>query len=375
MLTTYKIRIYPTAKQAESIDTWFVLMAELYNAALQERRDAWILNRISINYPDQNRQLTDIKKIRPEYKQINSHALQNVLQRLDKAFKAFYRRAQSGAGTKAGFPKFKASKFFDSFSVPNTRYSIDNDRKKLYLSRLGEIKLKLKETEKQRIEGELKTLTIKRDGRGKFWATIAAEVEFEKLPHSEKEIGLDLGYRYAICTSDGKKIENPNLLQKLERKLRIAQRRVTRRKKGSNGRLEAIKILRGIHEKIRNARNTFQHQKTAEIISEYGFIAAEDLGIAKMVENNEVPKRNKSLLDVAPSGIVEKLEYKSKRTGRIFRKVKPSKHNKTAQTCVCGATLAKDIQKDTVKCLSCGKIEDRGIMSANVILQKAKTTS
>ena len=239
---TYKFRLYPSRKQQKTLSEWFLLSCELYNAGLQERRDAWTLNKVNISYVDQNRQLTEIKTLRPELKDVNSHVLQDSLRRLDKSFKAFFRRVKSG-GTPS-FPRFKSARRFRSFSVPNTRYKIANGR--LDLSRLSKIKLR----QDCEIEGKLTNLTVKKE-INQWYACITVEFEPINLPESNDKIGIDLGYRYLAVLSDGSFIENPRHYRNNEKKLRVAQRRVARRKKGSNRRKKVV----GNKERLRNNGN------------------------------------------------------------------------------------------------------------------------
>lgn len=357
---TYKFRLYPTARQKRKLEEWFGLSCELYNAALQERRDAWVINRVNISYKDQNKQLTEIKDIRPEYKDINSHALQDALRRLDKAFQAFFRRVK--AGESPGFPRFKPKSRFHSFSVPNTRYKVAGG--KLDLSRFGKIKLR----QDCEMQGEMTNLTITRE-IDHYFACITVKFEPEKLPATGARVGIDLGYRHFAVLSDGAIIENPRYYQKAQKKLRVAARRVARRKKGSNRRRKAVVLLAKAHEKIRRQRADFQHKVSYDLVRRFDFFAVEDLNISSMAKAEDAKYRNKSMYDAAWGEFLYKLQYKAENAGRELIKVKPEF---TAQTCLCGVRLVKNLSRANVTCVSCGLTADRGIISSQVILKNAE---
>src|SRR5215208_3266160 len=155
MQRAYKYRIYPSPAQQTSLGRWLALCCELYNAGLQERRDAWRIARKSVAYKDQQNQLPDIKSIRPELGMIHSQVLQDVLRRLDKAFDAFFRRVKSG--DKPGFPRFRSRSRYNSFTFSQSGFAIASG--KLKLSKIGNVKIKLHRP----IEGKVKTLNITRN--------------------------------------------------------------------------------------------------------------------------------------------------------------------------------------------------------------------
>lgn len=360
----YEFRLYPTKEQAERLDDWLKILCEIYNSALRERRDAWQLNKISISYIDQNRQITEIKEIREDVKSINSHAVQDALRRLDKSYKAFFREVKKG--NRPGYPKFKKPGFFNSFTVPNTRYKITGN--KISLSRFGNIKIVLD----REIEGELKSLTIKRD-IDQYYAIITAEFEPETLPPSDRVVGIDFGVQKIACLSDGTQIENPKFHKQLENKLRIAHRKVSRRKKGSQRRKKAAIELAKLYRRLRRCRKQFQHEVTTRLVKEFGIIIIEDLDLATMIANgrNTKPNRkknniNKAMTDVAIGSMVQKLEYKSQYAGRKLIKVDPIKE-KTAQICICGHPVKKTLISREVFCPNCGRLDDKGFISSNVI--------
>ena len=153
---SFKFRICEPSKIVrERLEQTLYLCRSLYNASLQERRDAYQINRISINYQHQQNQLPDIKQTNPEYKNIHSQVLQNVLKRCERAFEGFFRRIK--AKQTAGFPRFKGQNRYDSFCYPQSGFSLTGD--KLTLSKIGKVKIKLSRA----VVGKIKTCTIKKE--------------------------------------------------------------------------------------------------------------------------------------------------------------------------------------------------------------------
>jgi putative transposase len=154
-MKAYKYRLKPSAKIIAIFESWLVLLCELYNAALQERRDAYRINHLSINYKAQANQLPEIKQDRPEFAHIHSQVIQNALKRVEFAFDNFFGRVKKGQ--KPGYPRFRSISRYDSFTYPQSGFSLKG--RKLHLSKIGKIKVHLSRP----IEGEIKTCTIKRE--------------------------------------------------------------------------------------------------------------------------------------------------------------------------------------------------------------------
>jgi transposase len=162
-LKAYKYRLYPNNKQAEKLQWTLDRCRELYNAAIQERRDAWQMCHVSINYNQQAAQLPEIKEIRPEYNDIHSQVLQDVLRRVKKAFDAFFRRVKEGQAP--GYPRFQGVARYNSFTFPQSGFSLTEDNR-VCLSKIGTIKVKFPKGKKARPPmGEMKTCVIKREAQ------------------------------------------------------------------------------------------------------------------------------------------------------------------------------------------------------------------
>ena len=273
MHKSFKYRLYPTRVQAEALEVQLVEACHLYNAALQERRDAWKMARKSLNYYDQANQLREIRVI-GDLGLANYSACQDVLRRVDKTFKAFFHRVKSGK--KAGFPRFKSVRRFDSYTFPIYGNGCKlKDNSKLYAQGIGEIKVKLHRP----VDGRIKTVTIKREC-GHWYVCFSVEIEpSEPLSPTGVSVGIDMGLESFAVLSDGTVIENPHYYRKTQATLRRSQRKVARRKRGSRRRRKAVQALQRIHTHIRNQRTDFHHQVSRRLVNTYDLIAVEELKI------------------------------------------------------------------------------------------------
>lgn len=369
-MKSYKYRLYPTKKQAETLQWTLDHCRELYNAAIQERREIYRYTGKGTTFNQQCMQLPEIKEVREEYKEIYAQVLQDVLHRVDKAMKAFFRRVKNGE--KAGYPRFQGKNRYNSFTYPQAGYhgctSINNGR--LYLSKIGHVKIKLH----REITGKIKICTIKREGEH-WYAVFACEIEaVQKLPYTDLAIGIDMGLKHFVTTSDGDTIENPRHFRKSHGLLKKRQQRLARKKKDSNRRKKAARAVAKTHRKIANQRRDFHHKSARQLVSTYETIVFEDLSIHHMVRRPK-PKQdeagrylpngasaksglNKSILDAGWGGFIEIVSHKAAWAGVNVYKVNPSK---TSQICSsCGQEGEhKDLSVRTHVCVHCGVVLDR----------------
>ncbi len=278
-MKSYKFKLRPSKTVQIKLEQTLVLCRELYNSALQERREAWKVNRISINYHIQRAQLPEIKIIRPEFNNIYSQILQDIIRRVGKTFDDFFRRLKRGE--KVGFPRFKSKNFFDSFAYVQSGFRLDDD--KLYLSKIGIMRIR----QSRVLQGKIKTCIIKREVSGWF-AIFTVENNPQPLPKTNQHVGIDAGIEFFITLSDGTQIQNPKWLQNTQQQLRLAQRSIARKKKGSKLRAKAILKLKKIHQKTKNQRNDFQHKISTRLVNEFDLIAIEKLQIKNLVKNNRL---------------------------------------------------------------------------------------
>ncbi len=352
---SFKFRIFPSKTQSQKLEQTLNLCRDLYNSGLQERRDAYQLNRISLNYFDQANQLSEIKKTNPEYTLVHSQVLQDVLKRLDKSFQGFFRRIKSKQI--AGFPRFQGLNRYDSFCYPQSGFSLTGN--KLTLSKLGKLKIKLS----CEIIGKVKQCRIKQEC-GKWFVIFTVETATQPLPKTGKSIGLDVGISSFATLSDGIQIDNFKYYESTNKKLRVAQRSVARKSalSGSNRRRKAVLKLRKIHQKIKNQRNDFQHKVSTYLVKEFDLIVIEKLSILGMSRGI----LSKQVNDAAWSSFFDKLRYKAECAGRDLKEVNP---NRTSQACSqCSTIVKKDLSVRVHHCLQCGLILDRDINAAKNIL-------
>ncbi|MGI8639898.1 MAG: RNA-guided endonuclease InsQ/TnpB family protein [Pyrinomonadaceae bacterium] len=349
---SFKFRIFPSKTQSQKLEQTLFLCRDLYNAALAERKQAYQLNRISLNYYDQANQLSEIKSTNPEYKDVHSQVCQDVLKRLDKSFQSFFRRVKQGV--KAGFPRFKGKNFFDSFCHTQSGFSLSGN--KLTLSKIGTVKIKLS----REIVGKVKQCRIKKE-IDKWFVIFTVETVIERLPKTGKEIGIDVGIENFCNLSDGTQIDNWKYYEQSNKKLRISQRSVSRKRQGSNSRRKAVLKLRKIHQKIKNQRADFQHKLSTHLVKEFDLIAIEKLNILGLSKGI----LSKQIHDVSWSSFFEMIRYKAENAGRELKEVNP---NYTSQTCLCGNREKKTLSQRWHNCVQCGLSIHRDILSAKIIL-------
>lgn len=357
MQRTFKYRLYPNRKQREILSAQLAMCRELYNAALQERIESYKTTGKGVTWLQQQSQLPAIKEVRPEFKTVHAHTLQAVLIRLNRSFQNFFRRAKKGEIP--GFPRFKGCSRFNSLVFTPAAWKMQGG--KIALSKVGNVKIKLH----RELPENTGTMFLKKIC-GAWYACISCEVVPQPLPQSSEAIGIDVGLDSFAVLSDGTAIENPRLYCKAQKKLRLAQRRVARRKKGSHRRRKAVRILQKIHEHVANQRKDFQHKLSHSLVQQYGVIAVEALNVKGLAGGMLA----KSVHDAGWAGFISMLAYKAENAGRQLIAVNP---RGTSQTCVCGASVPKRLSDREHVCTACGLIADRDHMAAQVILQRAGT--
>jgi putative transposase len=350
----FKYRVYPTRAQAETLDRHLAICCELYNAALQERRDAYRGCGVSIRFATQSRQLPAMKQDCPDVAEVYAQVLQDALHRVDKAFAAFFRRVKSGAAP--GYPRFRSRRRYDSLTYPQDGFTVEGAR--LHVSRIGSLRIKLHRP----IEGRIKTLSLKREA-GRWFAVFSCEVEPVPLPASAEAVGIDVGLTTFATLSDGTEIPNPRFFREGQRRLRLAQRRVARRKRGSTGRRNAVRLLQRAHAHIRNQRQDFAHKAARQIADRFGLIAVEDLPIKGLAGSMLA----KSVHDAAWGMFLAHLSDKAEEAGRTFVRVDP---RNTTQACSgCGSIVRKTLAERQHRCPACGLSIGRDLNAAKNMLR------
>jgi putative transposase len=353
---TFKFRLYPSAKQAALLDEQLAEACRLYNAALQERRDAWKMQKTAITYYQQANQLRDIRAA-GDLALANFNSCQDVLRRVDKTFQAFFRRVK--AGQKAGYPRFKPRTRFHSYTFPSYGNGCKlRENKKLYIQGVGDLKVKLHRP----VAGRIKTVTLT-NSCGKWYVCFSVIVPDPlPLPETGNVTGIDVGITSFAVLSDGTTIKNSRYYETAHAKLRRVERKVSRRKRTSNRRKKAVQQLRRIHQHVRNQRSDFHHQVARKLINQYDVIALENLNIKKLAKG----RLAKSITDVGWGNFLDKLSYKAAEAGREIVRVNP---NGTSQRCICGAPVPKTWQQRWHHCRACQLSVPRDHASALEILR------
>jgi putative transposase len=397
MRKSFKYRLYPTKATIEKLEWTLRRCCELYNAALTERRDAYhvhvkqhgnyydeetrraLTKALTVNYHSQQNQLPQIKaELREEYQDIAAHVLQDVLRRLDKAFDGFFNRVKKGR--KPGYPRFRSSSRYDSFTYPDSAgWKLDG--RTLHLSKIGIAKIKLH----CEVQGKIKTVTMKREGEH-WYVVFSCEVEKQQpLPVSYEDVGIDLGVTHLATLSNGDMIEHPRHYRRAEKKLAALQQACDRKKRGSHRRKKAGKEVGKAHRTIANQRRDFHHKEARKLVNRYQVIIFEDIQTANIVRKPK-PKKdeqgtylpncaaakgglNKSIHDAGWGQFVALCSSKAEEAGRTLVKVDPKY---TSQICSqCGTVRKKDLSERWHRC-DCGAELDRDVNAAINILARGQ---
>jgi putative transposase len=355
MRQAFRYRIFPTKAQRTRMERTLEQCRMLYNAGLEQRRTAYQHQRVSLSKARQQADLPAIKAAYPEFSDVYSQVLQEVLARLEKAFDAFFRRVK--AGERPGYPRFKGKGRYDSFTYPQLGFGLKDGR--LHLSKLGAIKIRLH----REIIGAIKTLTLRRTSTGKWFACFSVEVEPGVVETPTGCVGVDVGLRHFATLSTGKHIDNPRFFRSDERALAKAQRRLSATAKGTPERVKRRKVVARIHERIAQRRQEFAHQESRRLVKAFGLIVFEALLIRNMLKQHTLAK---AIVDAAWSQLVQYTTYKAEGAGGRVVLVDP-RH--TSQDCSsCGHRVEKPMAERVHQCSQCGLVLDRDINAARNIL-------
>ena len=340
---TYKCKLKPTPQQERELGRVLGLCRWLYNTALEQRITAWQRARVSVSRFQQEAELKDIRADMPEFATIHSHVLQDVLARLDKTYQAYFRRMQRGE--KAGFPRYQGRDRWHSFTYKEFGNGATLDNGFLILSKIGRVAMRWSRP----LESTPKTVTVSREADGWYVCFSCADVPVRPLPATGQETGLDLGIEAFATLSDGTRIFSPGWYRKAERALKTAQRRVSRRKKGSHRRRKAVTLLAKAHQKVRRQRQDFHHKTALQLVRENDTIYHEDLQTANMVRNHHLAK---SIQDAGWAAFLSILAFKAVCAGKRAVAVPPAY---TSQTCSgCGILVSKGLSVRWHACPDCG---------------------
>jgi len=360
---TYKYRLYPTTTQRQTLERTLNMCRLLYNNALAERKQKYEREGNSPSYYEQKRNLVNAKLCDPSLTQAHSQVLQDVILRIDKAFKHFFRRIKKGA--KAGYPRFKGRNRYDSFTYPQYGNGVSLGNGRLTLSKIGSIRI-LQHREIPS-NARIKTCTVRRDV-DRWYACFTIEFTHEtSLKDVKNMIGVDMGLESLITLSNGEKTAPPRYLGLSERKLRREQRRLSRREKGSANRAKQQIRVAKIHRKIREQRRDFTHKLSRQLVNRYDLIAFENLNVVNMIHNRHLAK---SIADSGWNMLQTFTAYKAEEAGKLVKFVTA---RDTSLICSrCSFPVSKTLSTRTHRCHNCGLVLDRDWNAALNILKRVR---
>ena len=353
----YKFRLYPSREQAELLAKHFGCTRFVYNHFLNQRKEQYRLTGKSDNYYAQARSLTELKKQEATawLKEINSQSLQFALRSLETAYTNFFQK-------RAKFPSFKSKHAKNSFTVPQSVFIADG---RLFIPKFKEgIKCRVH----REIKGKVGKATISKTPSGKYFVSVFTEEEYvTPIKKSSKAVGVDMGLKDLLITSDGETFKNNRYIKRYERKLAKAQQHLSRKKKGSKGfENQRLKVAK-LHEKIANSRADYLHKCSISLVRRYDTICIEDLNVKGMERNHRLAK---SVTNASWGAFVSMLTYKAEWNGK--KVVKIDRFFPSSQTCnVCGYInkQTKDLSVREWECPVCHTHHNRDVNAAINILR------
>ena len=356
MLKSYKYKINPNEDQKVLLNKHFGSIRFVYNYFLNERKREYETNKNTINYYDNSKSLTELKK-QEDYSwlnEINSQSLQDSLKNLETSYKNFFR-------FKKGFPKFKSKHSKNSFTIPQS-VKIENNK-----LRIPKFKNPIDIILHRTFSGIIKQCTISKTPTNEYFVSILVETTHTATPKTEKSIGIDLGLKDFIITSDGYKYKNNRYTKTYQTKLKKAQQHLSRKKKGSNRyQNQKLKVAK-LHKKITNSRLDNLHKVSTELIKKYDFIFLEDLNIKGMIKND---KLSKHIADASWSKFITLLTYKAEWNDKQI--VKIDRFFPSSKTCNCCGYINQNLKLDMREwtCPSCYTKLDRDLNASKNILKE-----
>ena len=353
---TFRFRIFPNKEQEVLLNKHFGCTRFVYNHFLNERKEQYQADKKSDNYYAQAKTLTELKKQEDTkwLKEVNSQTLQFALRSLDTAYVNFFRG-------NAQFPKFKSRKHKNTFTVPQFG-KLENN--KIIIPKFKDsIKVKLH----REVNGKIGKMNITKTPTGKYYVSIFTEQEVEELPKTNKQVGIDLGLKDFLITSDNKKFKNNRYTKKYARELKKAQQHLSRKQKGSNGfEKQKLKVAK-IHEKIASCRLDTLHKVSKELVESYDLISVEDLNVKGMIKNH---KLSKHIADASWGNFVTLLQYKCDWYGKEL--VKVNRFYPSSKTCGDCGWINQDLKLSDREwtCQSCGVLHDRDVNASRNILKE-----
>ncbi|MFI9365012.1 RNA-guided endonuclease InsQ/TnpB family protein [Kitasatospora sp. NPDC053057] len=372
MIRAYKFLIRPTVGQEQQLAAMLRDHCTLYNAALQERRDAYRhASKTTVRYGQQSAQLKDIRALDPDQARWSFSSQQTTLRRLDKAFAAFFRRVKTGE--KPGYPRFRSHKRFDTVEFPKDGDGCRWDSTphdpvtRVRLQGVGHVRVH----QHRPVIGTVKTISVKREGRRWYVILTADQAQPEPLQPTGSAVGIDMGIVNFLADSNGEFVPNPRHGAKAAAALERAQQALSRCKRGSKRRRKVVETVARLHRKVRHQRLDHAHKTALDLVRDHDFIAHEDLKIRSMskapapkpdpdrpgnfLPNGAAAKAglNRSIADAGWGVFLAILTAKAECAGREVMAVDP---RNTSRRCpACGHTAKENRPtQEKFHCVSCG---------------------
>ncbi|GAA0082988.1 RNA-guided endonuclease TnpB family protein [Clostridium sp. CTA-6] len=370
----FKYRIYPNKTQIKQIELSFKAKRYVWNYFLNINKHRLKHHKSVLNYTKMSRLLTLLKKKNIWLKQCEKSVLQNTLKYQYETFLKFFKK-------ECGFPKFKSYKNnYQSVKINFTNNNIEVIEKEIKYTSTGKYrkqfcKIKLPKLKKVKIaysrqyQGRIVSSTLSKDTDGKYYISLCCvDIPQENKNKTGLVVGIDLGIKEFATTSNNKVISNPKYYRKYEDKLIKAQRKLSKRKKGSNNRNKQRLIVNKYHKKIYNCRIDFLQKLTSDFINKYDIICLEDLNTSGMLKNHKLAK---SIADASFFEFNRELEYKTKWYGKIYQQIDrfyPS--SQLCSNCKNQSQQTKDLGVRTYICKKCGLEIDRDYNASINILNE-----
>jgi len=353
----YKYRLYPTKVQAVAMAEAVETHRHLYNRALAERKTAYETEKRTVRYGEQSAHIKEDRTENVYLARTNFSSCQATLRRLDKAFQAFFRRIKSG--DKAGYPRFRGRGRYNTVEFPSYGDGCRLRDGRVYFQHIGTVKVKLHRP----IEGTIKTVSFTQGADG-WYVMFSCELPDVVLaPSTNPAVGIDLGLKAFLTTSDGEQVAPPRFYRKAQAKLRRVQRHLSRCKRGSNRRKKAVVQVAKLHSHVANQRRDWHHKTALALVQRYGVIAHESLNVKGIART----RLAKSTHDAGWTQFVGILGQKAECAAVTMIAVNPRNTTQACSSCGCLPAVPLTLKDRVYHCASCGHVADRDVNAATNI--------